>query len=97
MKLTRRIVENIRYYFADKKGMSEGNNYLSSYFFPYEEHVSHPKTEQSPESTHRYDYRILGILYNVYTVESQGEYQQVTSIWNATHKKNIKKLEVLLR
>src|SRR3989338_3386403 len=54
----------------DRRVIEEQQTYLPSHFNGYDTKVSYPANSSHPHAVHRYDYKILGELYNVYTRDS---------------------------
>lgn len=76
--------------------IESGELYSTDYFTHYENRILTPASITNPHAHSRYDFKILGTLYNVYTKEMPDRTQKVTSIWNRTSDKEIEKLEVLV-
>ncbi len=81
---------------AEKRLVEKNCTYSPTYFLPYENHISTPRAKSNLKKMHRYDYRMLKIIYYIYTIESSDGYQMVTSIWDATHRTPVEELELLV-
>ena len=100
-----RILEGLRYVrglIADKEDIDRRviethQIYLPSHFNVYEKQVLYPANSSNLHAVHRFDYKIFGELYNVYTRELPDGKQLVTSMWDRTTKKQIDDLEILVK
>ena len=79
--------------------IKKGQIYLPSYFRNWEQRIDTPANSLSPHAHFKYDYKILGTLYNVYAkeiIDGFARYQKVTSIWDRTSDRQVEKLEVIV-
>lgn len=76
--------------------IKKGQIYLPSYFRNWEQRIDTPANSLSPHAHFKYDYKILGTLYNVYAKEHGAGFQLVTSIWDRTSSREVEKLEVIV-
>ena len=75
------------------KTIEKGKYYHKDYFLPYEQRITHPATIANNYSISKYDYKMLGILYNVHTIEING-LEKVTSIWDRTSGVSLERLVI---
>lgn len=81
----------------DRRVIEKGQPYPPSHFNGFDGHVLFPAKSYHPREVHRYDYKILGTLYNVYTENSSDEKQKVNEIWDRTKNMQIDDLEILVK
>lgn len=82
---------------TDRRVIENHQAYSPSHFNGFDTQVLYPAKSSKPYVVHRYDYKILGEIYNVYTRDLSDGKELVTSIWDRTKNEQIDDLEFLVK